>query len=126
MSLSSIIIDGSGWLAAALTIIQVVPIKINPWTAIAKSIGRALNREVMEKIEENEITTSRYRILRFEDEVRHGTRHTREHFEQILDDINTYEAYCAGHPNYRNNRAKFAIEKIKEIYRQCTDDNTFL
>ncbi len=126
MSLSSIIIDGSGWLAAALTIIQVVPIKINPWTAIAKSIGRALNREVMEKIEENEITASRYRILRFEDEVRHGFQHTKEHFEQILDDINTYETYCASHPDYRNNRAKFAIEKIKATYRRCTDENTFL
>ena len=31
--------------------------------------------------------TWRYRILRFDDEIRHGEKHSKEHFDQIIEDI---------------------------------------
>ena len=57
--------------------------------------------------------TWRYRILRFDDEIRHDEKHTKEHFDQIMDDITKYELYCASHPDFPNNKAVFAIKNIK-------------
>ena len=37
------IATGGGILLAVLTVIQIAPIKINPWSALAKAIGRAIN-----------------------------------------------------------------------------------
>lgn len=70
--------------------------------------------------------TWRYRILRFDDEIRHEIRHTKEHFDQILDDITKYSRYCDDHKEFPNDKAVFAIENIKRVYRQCTEEGTFL
>jgi hypothetical protein len=108
-----------------LTIIQVTPIKVNPWSLIARAIGRALNVELMDKINENEANDVRYRIIRFDDEIRHHTMHTEEHFNQIIEDIDKYEDYCLKHPSYENNKAKMAIQNIKKTYSTCRAENTF-
>lgn len=70
--------------------------------------------------------TWRYRILRFNDEVRQGIRHTKEHFDQILEDIDSYESFCRENPNFSNNKAVLAIKNIKDVYDRCVDDNDFL
>ena len=71
-------------------------------------------------------TTSRYRILRFNDEALHGKKHTQEHFDQILTDIDEYENFCKSDPGYKNNKGKMAMENIKNIYKKCNQDNSFL
>lgn len=86
---------------------------------------RLLNR-LGRMLAENEATTCRYRILRFNDEILHDQRHTKEHFDQILDDVTRYEKFCKDHPEYENNKAILAIENIKRVYTKCTDENTFL
>ncbi|MDO4439188.1 MAG: hypothetical protein Q4B86_07090 [Eubacteriales bacterium] len=70
--------------------------------------------------------TWRYRILRFDDELRHNKKHTKEHFDQILEDITKYEKFCKDHPEFPNNKAIFAIANIKEIYQECTREGSFL
>ena len=77
-------------------------------------------------IAENEATTCRYRLLRFNDEILHDLRHSKEHFDQVLEDITRYETYCHEHPEYKNNKAVLAIENIKRVYQKCSDENTFL
>lgn len=126
MSLNEIITSGGGVLLILLTIIQLAPIKINPWSKIAKIIGRALNTEVMDKLNESEATNCRYRILRFDDEIRHKVKHTEEHFNQIMEDIDDYERYCSGHPNYKNSKAVSAIENTRRTYEKCRRENSFL
>ncbi len=70
--------------------------------------------------------TWRYRILRFDDEVRHDDKHTKEHFDQILEDITKYEKHCKENPDFENNKASLAIDNIKKVYKKCTDEGTFL
>lgn len=70
--------------------------------------------------------TWRYRILRFDDEIRHDEKHTKEHFDQILEDITAYERYCKDHPDFPNDKAKLAIKNIKEVYLRCAKERTFL
>lgn len=126
MSLNEIITGGGGALLVLLTIIQLAPIKVNPWSKIARVIGRALNVEVMDKLNESEATDARYRILRFDDEIRHHVKHTEEHFNQILEDIDEYERYCRTHPNYKNSKAVSAIENTRRTYEKCRQENSFL
>ena len=128
-------------MAVALpTFVQIMPIKINPWSAIATAIGRALNKELIEKVEhlqssldkhividnERAVDQCRRRILRFNDEVIQGKKHTREHFNEILGDITYYERYCVEHPLYKNDKANLSIENIRRTYRQCELEKTFL
>lgn len=47
MSIQELLTGGGGLLVLALTVIQLAPIKVNPWSAIAKAIGRAINAEVL-------------------------------------------------------------------------------
>lgn len=46
MSLKEILLGGGGLLAVLLTLVEIAPIKINPWSALAKAIGRAINADV--------------------------------------------------------------------------------
>lgn len=119
-----------------MSLLEVSKIKINPWSFI----GNILNKGVISKIEkiendvaevkkeigENTATSSRYRILRFDDEILHNTKHTKEHFDQILIDIDVYEKFCDNHPDFKNNLAVMAIKHIKQVYQKCSSENSFL
>ena len=94
-------IYGGGILLILMTLVQISPIKIDPWSWLGRIIGRAINGEVLEKVEtltkdvaknkadddEQWASLSRTHILRFGDEIRHGVIHSKEHFDQVLLDI---------------------------------------
>lgn len=124
-------------LVALLSLVEVSPIKINPWSGLAKWLGRAINGEVLESVaeakkaqketrraldehiradDERNADTLRMRILHFNNELLRGDRHTREDFIEILAVIDAYEQYCKNHPDYRNNRASHAIANIGRVY----------
>ena len=79
--------SAGGLLIILSMIIQIAPIKLNPWTKILRGLGRLLNSEVVYLINEREANSCRYRILRFDDEIRHKQKHTKENFDQMLEDI---------------------------------------
>ena len=95
-----IIPTGAGSLAVILTLIQIAPIKINPWTWLAKKIGKAINGEMFEEVcemqrevkdirkemGEDRAVGARVRILRFNDELLDNKRHSKDSFDQVLDD----------------------------------------
>ena len=126
MSMKEFVETGGSVLLIALTLVQVAPIRINPWSAIARAIGKALNADLNEKMEANEAKTARYRILRFDDEIRHKTRHSKEHFDQIIEDVDTYERYCRDHPRFPNGKAASATDNVKRTYEKCKAENSFL
>ena len=121
MSLQEILVGGGSAAFALLTLVQISPIKFNPWSWFARCIGRAINKDVIEKVneidkkvisleqkmDERDATLCRTNILRFGDEILHGVPHSKEHYEQLMIDIDTYEKYCSNHPNYKNNIAFF-------------------
>lgn len=69
---------------------------------------------------------SRVEILRFNEELIQGQRHTRELFDIILGQIDKYEDYCEEHPKFPNSKCVLAIENIKECYKKCEKDGDFL
>lgn len=126
MTLKEIFETGGGVLFIVLTLVQVAPVKVNPWSTLARTLGRALNKDVMDKIDEGAATNARYRIIRFNDEVRHDVKHTEEHFDQIIEDIDIYERYCMAHPSFPNGKAVHSVANIKRTYEKCSDENLFL
>ena len=50
MSFAQIFTWGGGSLLLLLTLVQVVPVKVNPWSAIARWIGKAINGDVLDKL----------------------------------------------------------------------------
>lgn len=147
----------SGWKWAGivilvLTIIQISPIKIDPWKRLARFIGKALNQEVMERQNEIQKESQEYRkkndkqikeikddlnktkaedarnrILRFGDEIKSKQiRHSEEYYNQILSDITDYERYCHEHPNFKNERTIATEKIIRGEYEEHIRNNDFL
>ena len=66
------------------------------------------------------------RILRFADEILQGELHSREHFDEVLEDITEYNRYCARHPEFPNDKATLSIAHIERVYRARLEKNDFL
>lgn len=136
----------SAVLLIVLTLIQIAPIKINPWSYIGKAIGRFINIEVLERQEELEkkvasldekiveseerelkiqAELARKRILRFNDELLHNQNHSKEMFDDILEDIELYETYYKTH-TIKNGKAKHAVQNINSVYDKRMEKKDFL
>lgn len=134
-----ILVAGSG-------LIQISPIKLNPWSTVARGFGRAINHDLLSKIDrlekdvdelrktgdareakedERNAKAYRMRILRFGDEIRHG-QHSAEHYNDVLQDITDYEAYCVSHPGFKNQKAQSTIKLIAKAYEEHMRKNDFL
>ena len=173
----TIFLERYGWVAIALlmSMVEISPIKVNPWSAILKYIGSKLNGELqtdiqsikadmqamkediqgvktdvqesreqtreeirsqmrtldkkIETVRESsqvvEAKQSRVRILRFDEELLKGEEHTKEHFTQILDDIDLYEEYCDKHDGFKNGIARHAIKHIRDTYDELEKKRAF-
>lgn len=138
--LKHIFLGGGGALIILMTLIQITPIKFNPWSWLGRHIGRMLNGEVLDEVkdlkqdladhkaksEERHATLCRAHILKFGDEVRHGIPHSKEGYDSILLDIDSYEEYCDKHPGYKNNVAVATMKHIKKMYQKHLENDTFL
>ena len=129
-----------GLVLILLGLIRIPKVDLNLWTIIARVFGRAMNGDMIKQInkidneldahikktEETRIKQARQRILRFSDDIMLGKNHSLEHYSDIIDDIDIYEEYCNGHPDYVNNKAKSAIKLIRETYEDHMHHNSFL
>lgn len=119
MNMGEILGWSGGTLLLLMTFVQVAPIKVNPWSGLAKKIGRAINGEVLNEIadikkeqretqdklekhiqddDERDASMHRQRILRFNIELMRGEDFTLECFNDMLLDIDEYERFCETHP----------------------------
>lgn len=88
-------------------------------------VQKALDKHISDDDERDAVLT-RVRIQRFNDEILHGIRHSKEHFDQILLDISHYNCYCGANPNFENQVTLSASDNIKSVYQKCLKENTFL
>lgn len=126
--------------AGAAAFVEKTSKTMKPLTKLAKAIGRAINGELMEKVDSLEqkvekmaqeeqlqrAKDARTRVLRFGDELIHDVRHTKEHFDDVLRDITEYEKYCDEHPKFENDQMHITAEHIKETYHKCLKEHSFL
>lgn len=147
MSILELFAGGGGLLLLALSLVEIAPIRVNPWSAAARWLGRIVNRDVLDRLDEisrvqrdtqqrldahirvddeRAADMHRAKILRFNNELLRDIPHTREEFIEILAEIDGYEAFCRGHPDYQNNRAIHAIANIGRTYDERLQKHDFL
>jgi len=126
------------------SIVEIAPIKVNPWSWLGALIGRwlgikatndkidALEKKVYDrmdafevkvdeldhKVEENDIVSARVRILRFSSEIQGGLYHNKDSWDQTMMDVAKYEKYVAEHPNFKNGITEPTIEYIQQQYKE--------
>ena len=137
-----------GWLGGILFIlswvIQISPIKLNPWTKIAKAIGRSVNQEVICMIEsckckmdilevdiqgvrnaisEERAIDARRNILHFGDNLIHypEREYSKERYDEVLASITLYEQYCKAHPEFLNHITESTVRYILKRYNDCLE-----
>lgn len=93
--------------------------------SLLTSIKKELD-ELKSDMLRDKATDARRRILMASDETLQGTLHSREWWEQIMEDITEYEKYCATHQGYENNKAKIAIKELTECYEARRERHDFL
>lgn len=133
MSLDELLLGGGLGLFALLTLIQIAPLKLNPWSALGRAIGRVINGEVLKEVgetksqlEEHVLSDSRAKILAFNRELLRHEHHTREDFIEMLEVIDSYEEYCKSHPDYKNSRCVHAVANIERVYDELLKTGDFL
>ena len=147
MDIQEILLGGGGAAVVLLSLVEISPIKINPWSSLAKWLGRAINSDVIKELEavkktqaetrerlEEHINTNdkreadncRTRILRFNNELIREIPHTKEEFVEILKDIDDYERYCRENTDYANGRAVHAIANIGRVYDERLEKHDFM
>lgn len=147
MSIQEIVAGGGGALLILMTLIQIAPIKVNPWSKMAKAFGHAINSDVLTELvdvkkhqqetwdklaehirvdAERDADMRRQRILRFNADLMKGDDYNHEYFVDMLVEIDEYERYCRIHPGYKNNRAVMAIANIKRVYEEHAKTGDFM
>lgn len=140
MPLDKILTYSGGGFLLLLTFIQLAPVKLDPWSAIARWVGKAINGEVLGKLghlerrldehidtdDKRDADSHRVKILQFNNELLRSIDHTKEEFIEVLAEIDAYEKFCNDHPDYPNNRAVLAIENIRENYKERLKKHDFL
>lgn len=121
-----------------LSLVEVSKIKLNPWTALGRLIGRLLGikslsdkidsvtkkvDELDNKIDENDTVAARVRILRFASEIMDRRYHNKDSWDQTMIDIAKYEGYVTAHPKFKNGITEPTIEYIKDQYRERMEKN---
>ena len=123
----------------AVTLVQIAPIKINPWSWVGRTLRKVIIGDIDEKlreiskkvdkiedtINERDAILARTHILRFNDELYNNVKHSRDYFLQTLEDIDNYEKYCEAHPDFKNSRTTMAEQNIKEVYQRLFAEHKF-
>ena len=125
--------------AILCTIIQVAPIKINPWDFLLGWIGERFNsginkriNEVNERVNNLEETIDKHiekcdiddwkkkrnYIIKFVNEGVNGARHTKESFENVITLCDEYEEYVKQNPNVHNGVINDSIYAIRTKYQE--------
>lgn len=141
-SASELIARAILYVAGAATLIQITPIKINPWSWLAKRIGKAINEELLNKvdaldkevkdmqatIDEQGAKDARSKILHFGDSLIFypERKYSKDRFDEIVACVTEYNQYCDEHPKFKNHMTATTSEMILSEYRKRMENHDFV
>lgn len=79
-------------------------------------------KKLNKKVDYNAAVLARTHILRFNDEILNGMKHSREYWRQQLDDCDTYEEFCKENPDFKNSYTEIADENIKNTFAKLMNE----
>lgn len=114
------------------SVIQLSPIKINPWTFIFGKIGSwiigDLKKDLLElkrDFEETKAQDKRWHILNFADSCRRNERHTKEEWEHAIAELAEYENYTE-RKGITNGVIEETAKYLRGLYHERIIKNDFL
>ena len=122
-----------------MTVIQIAPIKLNPWDKILTWLGNHMNADIVKRVDvieakldehikessDERLRKVRADILCFGNSCMNGQRHTKEEFEFVISECDQYEKYIEKTQS-KNGVATTAISEIRRLYEKGIQDNSFL
>ena len=130
-----------------MTLIQIAPIKFDPWSKLARWIGKIFSGDLSKQIEKidkkldlvetrlNEhieesntidLRKRRESILDFASAIAEGKRrYTKEQYEQMLSECDSYAEYCE-EKHFKNAVAEESMALIRHAYMRRLLNNSFL
>lgn len=123
----------------AITLFEIVPIKINPWSTLFRWIGKAINGELKEQLsdlssdvlelksdfEMKKAEDMRWEILEFANTCRIGNEHSKDEWRHVMNQVSEYEEYTE-----RKGITNGVIEEdtrfLRELYHERNVRNDFL
>ena len=120
----------AGWAAVVMivlfSLIQISPIKLNPWDTIFGWIGKKINGKMHEQMDELKkavrdlwINEHRQSILDYARECRAGIEHDAEEWNHILAVAAEYELYCEKN-TVSNGVVKADTDYIRCLYQELS------
>lgn len=120
------------------TLLQISPIKINPWNWIFGKLGKAINSEMISKLdqvekdistikkdrEEDNADNMRCRILSFAGSCRRHEHHDAEEWNNIISQIKKYETYVKER-HIDNGVIEETAVYLRELYHERLVNNDF-
>ena len=119
--------------------IQITPIKVNPWSALFKWIGKTITGNACNKIDglidkvdkiEKDVKTNekdriRWEILDFANSCRNDRKHTRDEFQHIVALNDKYKRLLK-ETNDTNGVFEVEYNYIQDLYAERLEKNDFL
>jgi len=119
--------------------IQITPIKVNPWSALFKWIGKTITGNACNKIDglidkvekiEKDVKTNekdriRWEILDFANSCRNNRKHTRDEFQHIVALNDKYKRLLQ-ETNDTNGVFEVEYNYIQDLYAERLEKNDFL
>ena len=113
-----------GWWVLFITfsLVQISPIKINPWSTILRWIGNMLTGDLRKDLNSLITDVRRQTILTFARECRADMHHAAEEWNHILSVADEYEVYCQKNV-VSNGVVKADTEYIRGLYQELSREH---
>ena len=123
----------AGWAVVLLIIlfslIQIAPVKLNPWDGIFGWLGSKLNgkteaelKALKKQVCDIWISSHRQSILTFARECRADIHHDAEEWNHILALADEYEVYCSTHA-VSNGVVKADTRYVRDLYQELSREH---
>jgi len=126
-------------LISSITVIQISPIKIDPWTLVFKKLGDWINGDIKQELielkknsdelkrdfEETKAQDKRWHILSFANSCRNGKRHSKDEWEHLITELREYEEYTK-RKNIPNGVFEEDAKYLRSLYQKISMENDFL
>lgn len=116
----------------AITLFEVAPIKINPWSKLFHWIGNAINGDIKKELSElkrefelSKAEEMRWNILNYANSCRKNERHSKDEWRHVVDQIKEYKEYTT-RKNISNGVIEEDAKYLMELYHERNLKNDFL
>ena len=123
----------AGWalilLIILFSLVQISPVKLNPWDTIFGWFGKKINgntqeqlKQLQKQVQDMWVASHRQTVLTFAREARAGVNHSQDEWSNVLNIIAEYEEFVIAH-QISNGIVQADSEYIRNLYQQLSRDH---